>query len=590
MALAGVTLERAVEVTAGPTRNDESTWVIGIAITVDRASDFVERRTHWKVVVEDSYPFGAIGVYPSTTGGITSTFPHQAPNDSSGGRPWRNGKLCLEIPLGDDGRFRARDPVGSEEGRLLWHLRRARAWVESAASGTLLRQGDPFELPARPGAGRLGEIVRIVHDETAESFHCWGGTRTIGTARLSALPGIDGTLIVAEFRAGERVVRAWCGREPGVSTRSIEGLWWLWPKPSVRPPWEAPRTWGELLQAGRAQGLQVDDAIRGFARRIRGRAEPTVLLIGFPMPKTVGGPNVEVHWDAIVLPKLGAAQGSPPPGFRANELGWWMRDRRQFDEGVALSCVATENWSAERIHARGRLPLWITSLRIAIIGIGALGSVLAELLVRAGAASVDLLDGESIVAGNICRHTATLNDIGKKKTKATALRLAALSPHVRIAELDEPLPGDAESLRELLDEYELILDCTASDEVVSLLELPWWPVPRTFVSASVGVGARRLFVYGAHGHRFPKERFQTAIEPLLKEERAKWRQAGEQYEGTGCWSPLFPARYDDIVLAAATCMKEIERLVASPPTEPSLAVFEQVQDGDCFNGFGRQGR
>jgi len=56
-------------------------------------------------------------------------------------------------------------------------------------------------------------------------------------------------------------------------------------------------------------------------------------------------------------------------------------------------------------------------------------------------------------------------------------------------------------------------------------------------------------------------------------------------EGAGCWSPLFPARHDDVVLAAATCAKELEALVAQRPRAPRFRVFAQTTSLEGFQGF-----
>jgi hypothetical protein len=587
-ALARVSLESSIEVTSAPVPRDAESWLIDLSILSQSESTFIPKRSEWKVVVDNAYPYGAIGIYPSASGGITATFPHQARNSlDNDGKPWRNGKLCLEVPLGGERTARVRDPVGSADDRLLWHVRRARSWVQAAAENALLRPGDPFELPARPPAGLLGEISLIVHDEAPDCLGRWLDGPALGAARLMQIPGVDSTLAVTEFRAGDVIVRSWRGRKSPANAPSVEAIWWLWPKPAVRSPWESPATWGDLRAAGKEQSVVVDDVLRQIARRVRGRSERVVLLLGFPIPARVGGPDMEIHWDAILLPGLSPANTTAPRGFRANELGWWIQDQKHFDSATALERVATENWAPSRLLARGRLESACTSQRVALVGVGALGSVVAELLTRGGVEKIDLFDGDTIVAGNICRHTATLNDRAQQKTAVVGRRLRAISPHVRVDELNENLPNEAEAIEELLDDYTVIIECTASNEVVELLQLPWWPIPRLFISLSVGYAAKKLFVFAARGHRFPALDFERCLRPWLAQESALWQEVGESLEGPGCWSPLFPARYDDVVLAAATCIKEIERLAAGTVLEPTLAVFEQQAGDNGFRGLVR---
>lgn len=79
---------------------------------------------------------------------------------------------------------------------------------------------------------------------------------------------------------------------------------------------------------------------------------------------------------------------------------------------------------------------------IAVIGVGALGSVLSEVLVRAGVKNIALIDEDVLESGNVHRHMATLVDVGKSKVPVIALRLRQISPIVRVAEFREKLPSD----------------------------------------------------------------------------------------------------------------------------------------------------
>jgi hypothetical protein len=136
-----------------------------------------------------------------------------------------------------------------------------------------------------------------------------------------------------------------------------------------------------------------------------------------------------------------------------------------------------------------------------------------------------------------------------------------------------------------LEPYDVIVDCTASDDALSLLAGGWWSIPRVFVSFSMGFAAKRLFSFGATGHEFPQRRFALEVAPWLQDEAATWGGDEELLEGAGCWSPLFPARHDDVVMAAATCVKELEMLTAHRPREPRFRVFEKQESTEGFLGF-----
>jgi hypothetical protein len=308
-------------------------------------------------------------------------------------------------------------------------------------------------------------------------------------------------------------------------------------------------------------------------------------MLGYPMPKRMGEDASEVHWDALLLPRLEEEVGQPR-GFRPNALGWWHRDRfGKFGDSVALEYLFTDSWSADRLQARGRLPDAVRDSSIAVLGVGALGSVVCELLVRAGVRNVALVDGDVLESGNVNRHVATLVDVGKYKVPVVAQRLRQISPTVRVAEINDMLPSDVQAVEKLFDEFDIIIDCTSSDGVLATLARAWWSIPRTFASFSMGYGGERLFSFGVNGNRFPQDDFARSVRPWINHESKAWADNDEVLEGAGCWSPLFPARYDDVVLAAAVCVKELETLAAKRPTEPRLRVFAQTAADDGFQGF-----
>src|SRR5207248_679389 len=117
----------------------------------------------------------------------------------------------------------------------------------------------------------------------------------------------------------------------------INAFWWLFPEPVVVPPWQAPGTWGELRTVAKSRGLDADNVLRWVAALIRGGKTSSLLLVGYAVPLRVGAPPSEVHWDAVLLPRLQDAAGQPPKGYRPNARGWWNRDRHgKFGDAVSL--------------------------------------------------------------------------------------------------------------------------------------------------------------------------------------------------------------------------------------------------------------
>jgi integrative and conjugative element protein (TIGR02256 family) len=139
----------------------------------------------------------------------------------------------------------------------------------------------------------------------------------------------------------------------------------------------------------------------------------------------------------------------------------------------------------------------IRGRRILILGCGALGAPIAEYCVRAGAASIRVLDNDVVTPGILVRQPYTDGEIGLPKAEALAARL-------NMIRRDKPVSaavGSAESivLAEGMppSEYDLVVDATADSTVSSLIELRRsqspgrWPA---VISLMIGHDARRGIV------------------------------------------------------------------------------------------------
>jgi len=100
---------------------------------------------------------------------------------------------------------------------------------------------------------------------------------------------------------------------------------------------------------------------------------------------------------------------------------------------------------------------------VTIVGVGAIGSFVAEGLFRAGVRNLVLVDHDRLRPGNLVRHAASASHIGKTKAEAMARTLgfpaAALSRRV------DCLPF---AIR-LVETADLVIDATANEVVTQLL-------------------------------------------------------------------------------------------------------------------------
>lgn len=561
----------------------EQCWVLPLRLHADTSGSSIPEWTDWYVLIDEHYPWGRIDILPSKKGGIEDTYPHQSLNQPGpAARPWREGRLCLQTGLASLGlRARAEEPR-SPEARLSWHVAGAREWLETAAKGLLLAPGHAFELPDLPTGS-----PQVVFRETAGALDTWTASQERrGWVELSPVPGNPQLLAVRAFSSldGRRVFSSEWGDllRAGPRRNRIRVPWMRCDSLPILPPYAAPTSWPELEAVLRSRGLDLRKELRAFASQLRD-GERHLCLIGFPIPEKVGGPDVRMHWWALRLP-IFAHGDMAPRGYRRHERAYWLHDQAQlFERSLPLNWLRTDNWAPEDLRSRGALPEPLRNSWVLLLGAGALGSAMAELLVRGGVCRLVILDGDALEAGNLVRHTLDLTDVRYSKADALARRLRTLNPDLRVHAFRKHLDEQTARSTWLVSRCDTILDCTASDEVLDVLGRHTWDGPRLFFSASFGVGARRLLCFSATGASFPSGGFWKQAASWLQKEHEELRRTTLPREGLGCWHPVFPARADDVALAAAIAVKALVRATATRPAA-RLDVYEREEHDDDFRG------
>ncbi|HOV68582.1 MAG TPA: HesA/MoeB/ThiF family protein, partial [Methanoregulaceae archaeon] len=101
----------------------------------------------------------------------------------------------------------------------------------------------------------------------------------------------------------------------------------------------------------------------------------------------------------------------------------------------------------------------IGSSRIAVVGLGATGGIIAELLARAGAGHLKLIDRDTIESSNLQRQILfDETDIGMAKSDAAASRLQKVNSGIVVESVAKDLhPGNIEVL---FKDFDLIMDGT----------------------------------------------------------------------------------------------------------------------------------
>ena len=111
----------------------------------------------------------------------------------------------------------------------------------------------------------------------------------------------------------------------------------------------------------------------------------------------------------------------------------------------------------------------IKNSRVALFGVGGVGSFCAEALVRAGVGKIDLFDCDEVSVSNINRQIIALHStVGRKKVEVMKERILDINPECEVATCTEFLTEESVTALDLLS-YDYIVD--AIDTVSVKLKL-----------------------------------------------------------------------------------------------------------------------
>lgn len=127
--------------------------------------------------------------------------------------------------------------------------------------------------------------------------------------------------------------------------------------------------------------------------------------------------------------------------------------------GVTFSPDEIERYARQLVLAElgGPGQQRLRAARVALIGVGGVGSPAALYLAAAGAGALRLIDPDTVAVSNLQRQILFgAHDLDRAKTDAGRDRLAALNPHVAVEALS--IRFEASSAPDLLDGCDLVLD------------------------------------------------------------------------------------------------------------------------------------
>ncbi|MBZ9801101.1 ThiF family adenylyltransferase [Mesorhizobium sp. ES1-6] len=544
-----------------------------------KPSEYMPYWSGWHLVVSGDPIDRDIRIYPDAGDGIVATFPHQDFNgDRVEGRPWRTGKPCLERPASvfqRDGW--AGEPHDITE-RLVWHISRLLVWIDAAAQSQLMIDGDPLELPMYP----IVDISSILgFRETAEDLNWFVGSgQDWGFATISEIPGARASAVVSDFMDPQlRSIRRipWSTAIPTHANRA-DAVWLVLPALTVFEPWRTAATWEELTALCADASVDLPAILSNAGSRLRRiqrrkHASPVLLLIGFPLEETFGGPSQRFHWVCVRNMHL-CTRNDVRRGFSGTAAARRAWDVELAKSHRALEWQRTANWAPDQLRKRGEAEDEVRTKSVLILGCGTLGASVAENLLRMGVTRMGLLDYDTVHVENLSRHVLTMTDAGHSKVVRLAKRLNMAAPDSAVVALPFSFPPAKPADAGRLTEWDVIVDCTASDAVLRDMAAFSWKTERTFVSLAMTWLAKGLFAYTASETGFPAI---DAMERFAAASPTPDTAVVGAMEGIGCWHPVFPATADDVNLWAAIGSKFVRRAILERKKTASL--YLQKEDG-----------
>ncbi|WP_086444243.1 ThiF family adenylyltransferase [Candidatus Enterococcus lemimoniae] len=564
----------------------EGRWLLKIRLkNKGQQSSYIPKYSDWHVFIDDNYPNGKIQFYPSKINGIGCVFPHQSPHlKNISDHDYYDSNICLE-------QFSPSLEVKMEEGnsRLYNYTKKALEWIKQAANGVLLAEGDYFEKVAYPTTNFR---KKVLFSEDEASFSQWNKYDEYRVGFLNMKSGKPGTvyqdfMYVTDYYKGisgykkkgaEITSYSWGKYVMNEKSRDEKGVWIKLLSMPYIEPWQAPENWSQLIKIFEENNVNFTKDVMPFLNNLRDR-NSHIMMLGFPISERVNGQISEMHWQSLELPIL--SDSSTPEhffkGFRKDIKGYEMADMRRIflRESVSLEWISSENWSPDNLVSRGNLSKNIKKLKFLFVGVGALGSVLSETLVRSGVEQLDIVDSDILEIGNLTRHTLAATDIGKYKAISIEKRLTKSFIHYKGNGFSMSIEEFLKKQEVNIDEYDVIIETTGNDKVLDLIVSK--KLNGLVISTSLGLHAKRMYINIQRGNKVVLKKFKENIQEWLERDRADFSNIDYPRDGLGCWHPLFPARMDHLSLLASSAVSIIESDILH--LKESLTIIERGELG-----------
>ena len=379
--------------------------------------------------------------------------------------------------------YQAPDSEWRPDDGMFGYMERVHEWLRAGAAGEL----DPVGLPLHPPVA-----------------YSWGSS-------LIVIPRVDtptpeppwwaGYAEITFENDGRIELGAWHKHDADIPQTKLAPAILL----PTDMPFEYPTTIAALSTTLAARGIPIEIVrlllVMGALRNEAGK--PLLFVLGAAMRGVAGGERKQ-HLACWYLDaeKAGQLRATALTADDNNPV-----DIQMFDDWTASAVIHWCSVYEERpeiviFRDSGTPMAWWRGQHVAILGCGAIGSAVAMLLGRAGAAKFQLYDNRLVTPGVLVRQLFDRNQIGQGKARATRFNIQYTNPQIEAEPTHENLVAllrdDAKA--EVLFQADVVINATASTQVAAALERRFraWPKKHPPILSMV-VGHRAdqgLMTYG----------------------------------------------------------------------------------------------
>ncbi|OJW17277.1 ThiF family adenylyltransferase [Mucilaginibacter sp. 44-25] len=263
------------------------------------------------------------------------------------------------------------------------------------------------------------------------------------------------------------------------------------------------------------------------------------LIIGYNID------NDEIHWQCINFSADSFPNYVEKTGPKTYQGGF-------LDQSI--DWMHSKNCSPKYFFGRGALSKRLTESKILVVGIGAIGSMLCNTLVRGGCLKLFINDHDVKEPDNVCRSEYQFSNGMVSKVYELRNQLSLISPFVEImgneelTDIIKRFRSDANwqaTLEEALNQVDYIFDCTTDNDLAYIFSQ--LNIKSEVINISITNHAKELVCVFKH------DQYKWLME-IFKELK---NDTVDLYNPTGCWSPTFKASYNDIAVLVQFAVKQI---------------------------------